>query len=340
MMINIFTDPHLGTSRTAHTSPDSSKRLTAALSEAAQAACHPTYENIVVGDLFDKTTNPESIIIQGIQLATKATILAGNHDETNRSGTVTSLSVVAAACPGQVIQSSNVAVPYFEERDGMYFVPHHASQEIFLEALEMARLHAESTDSNSVLFVHCNRGELPVQDDSTLVIGLALEDDLMETFKRVFYGHVHGSDSNLVTDSEQVISRGVVLGNTHPTSFGDVSSKYRYEYDLVTDKLQRIKIWDKDTLFCQVKLNEPLPVGDFQFVEVIGTGERADIAAFLQAAWEQYPSAYGIRNNCSVIGEIETVIEDVNLDDLPATIERDLEGTDMLELFREIRSKL
>lgn len=336
MIYNIFTDPHLGTKRAMHTTPESSKRLSTALFEAAMKAKTAEYKNIIVGDLFDKTTNTEQVIVQGLLVAENAIVLAGNHDETNREGTISSLDVIAEAGGSHIIQCEVVGRPSYQIRGEMVFVPHHASQELFLEALDLAL--AEDVEGK-VLFVHCNRGELPQQDDSTLVISLELEDRLLTKFKRVFYGHIHGSHSNETKDDE-VVSRGVVLGNTHPTSFGDISDKYRYTYDLKTDTLIRHKIWCKATRFTQLALGSELPEGSFDFVEIIGNGTRQEVSDYLQQVWAAYPEAYAIRNNCEFAHAEDVMVEDVNLEDLPSTIERDLAGTDMLPLFKEIRNKI
>lgn len=336
MIVNIFTDPHLGTKRAMHTTPESSKRLSTALFEAAMTAKSADYQNIIVGDLFDKTSNTESVIVQGLLVAENAIVLAGNHDETNREGTSSSLDVIEEAGGSHIVQCEVVGRPSYQVREGMVFVPHHASQELFLEALDLVM--AEDVEGK-VLFVHCNRGELPQQDDSTLVISFELEDRLLTKFKRVFYGHVHGSHSNQV-EGDEVVSRGVVLGNTHPTSFGDISDKYRYTYDLEKDTLIRHKIWDKATRFIQLTLGSDLPVGDFDFVEIVGNGTRQEVSDYLQLAWAAYPNAYAIRNNCEFAHVEDVMVADVDLEDLPATIERDLAGTDMLPLFKEIRNKI
>lgn len=336
MIVNIFTDPHLGTRRAMHTTPTSSKQLTEELFKAAMAAKSDKYLNVIVGDLFDKTTNPESVIVQGIKVAEGAIVLAGNHDETNREGTVSSLNVVKEAGGSDIIKCDMVGGTSYQVREGMVFVPHHASQELFLEALDLVM---QEDVVGSVLFVHCNRGELPQQDDSTLVISLELEDHLLTKFNRVFYGHVHGSHSNKVVD-DVVQSRGVVLGNTHPTSFGDISDKYRYEYNVETDELIRHKIWDNDTGVVNLRLGQEFPLGDFQFAEITGNGSRQEVSDYMQRAWEHYPNAFAIRNNCEFLETASQAVEDVDLDDLPATIEKDLEGTDLLPLFKEIRNAL
>ena len=334
MILNIFTDPHLGTRRSAHTTPESSKRLTTRLFTAAIEAKHPEYQNVIAGDLFDKTFNSEAVIVQGILVAEGAIVLAGNHDETNREGGISSLDVLAETTGTDIIQSVSVSIPSYTLRNGMAFVPHHASQETFLEALELV-MEADA----SVLFVHCNRGEMPQQDDSTLVITLDLEDRLLSKFKRVFYGHVHGSDSNKV-DGDVVESRGVVLGNTHPTSFGDVSNKYRYTYDMDQDFLTRELIWSKDAHYAKVTIGDSIPQGSLEFIEVVGNADRHEVSAYISELWAAHPQAFAIRNNCTLHEQVNVELEEINLEDLPSAIEKELEGSDILDLYKELRSQL
>ena len=98
MTWNIFSDPHLGVGRQAHTTAESSKRLDKAIFAAAMQAKSEEHPNFIAGDLFDKTFNSERVICQGIAVAAGNTVtLAGNHDETNREGTICSLEVVQQA---------------------------------------------------------------------------------------------------------------------------------------------------------------------------------------------------------------------------------------------------
>ena len=80
MKLCIFSDTHLNVSRQAHTTAESSKKLNDRLYEQATNCLSMEHENVIVGDLFDKTFNPEWAIIQGIRIAKQAFVLAGNHE--------------------------------------------------------------------------------------------------------------------------------------------------------------------------------------------------------------------------------------------------------------------
>lgn len=335
MIINIFTDPHLNVSRQAHTTPSSSKELNKRLFEAAMGCKVEGIPNYIAGDLFDKSFNPEWAIAQGIAVSSNCYVLAGNHDETNREGTLCSLEVVEAALMCDVIRTGSVGGTHWVKTDeGVYMVPHHSSQELFLESVMEA---AEDSKGEGTLMVHCNRGEvMGPYPDSVLVITQELEDELLKSFKRIFYGHEHGSHSNKVVGSE-VISRAVVLGNTHPTSFSDISDKYRYRYEVETDILTRHKVWSKEDRYLLLQLGDEIPVGlDLDFIEVKGTGSRRETTEYIDALWKAYPNTLMVRPNVEFAEDVVasvTISEPVNLSE---SIAKDLEGTEMKDLFLTI----
>lgn len=343
MIYNLFTDPHLGVSRKAHTTAESSERLNQALFDAALRAKATTQPNICLGDLFDKTFNPERVVIQGIRVASGPTItLAGNHDETNRVGTKCSLEVVeAAGC--EVLRLPDISKHGFSSTKcgQVYLVPHHASQELFLKGLADAQEHADQVEGHKYLMVHCNRGDaIGEHADSTLYISRELEDKLLTTFSRVFYGHEHGSHSNK-TEGDEVVSKAVVLGNTHPTSFSDISDKYKYSLNTETNTVFRHKIWSKNDHYLEVKLGDVLePNTDIQFVSVKGNGSRSETVEFIEKCWESFPNAYAIRPEVVFDEEVVRKAEAAEPVNLLSAIEKDLEGTSMLQLFKRIKEEI
>lgn len=339
MKLSIFTDPHLGVSRKANTTASSSARLNDALFTQAKKCCNVDGPIFVAGDLFDKGNNHERVIAQGIAVAQRATVLAGNHDSTNREGDVTSLQLVAEAVPGRVIMAHNIRSSRFAEPfPGVFAVPHHASQELFMQALQSAsNAAAASPAPNKYLFVHCNRGIAGINEtapDSTLVLSDEDEDTLLETFTTIFYGHEHKPGAYKG-------DRVFVLGNTHPTGFGDISDKFKYVLDTETDELARQLIWEEADHFARLELGDPLPTNDYlQFVEVHGAGTRQDVSKYVSEIWDTYPSAFGVRSVCQYTDDVKVDGEAVDFHDIPAIIERDLEGTDLLPLMQELRGSL
>lgn len=336
MKLRIFTDPHLGVSRQAHTTRESSKKLAQRLYETALKAkeIKSGQRIVIAGDLFDRTYNSEAVILQGMAVAEDCFVLAGNHDLPNRADVQCSLDVVQQAQNNRVVICEQLDKPRAEEPlPGVYMVPHHASQKLFDEALDFVEQEARQGRGNQVLFVHSNRGFIPEDGaSSTLVITDRREAELLKTFTRIFYGHEHRATENLD-------SRAFVLGNTHPTSFSDISDKYCYDYDTETDELVRHKLWGVVPGYLRVKLGADLTgqVDGIEFVDVEGQGTRKETADYLQLLWEQLPDALAIRSRVEYVSEDGVIVTaDAEPVNLQAAIRKDLEGTSMLTLFEEL----
>ncbi|QYW06498.1 putative DNA repair exonuclease [Pseudomonas phage UAntarctica] len=361
--LTIFTDPHLGTSRAAHTTRDSSKRLQDELFFQAMAIVstgdHP---KVCVGDLFDKSFNPEHIIAQGFNVASKCSwTLAGNHDETNREGTLPSLRLLMeAGVP--ICAVPNLTDPYFEARESVYLVPHHASQATFEVAMRNAAAHAAANRDGlaSYLFLHCNYNFDLATEDNTLNLSEQLAKELISAFDYIFIGHEHNSSTHL---GGQV----VVLGNTHPTSFHDVGDKFIYHLELETAELTKELIWSKKDSYREIKLGGEIPdLKGVQFVDVTGTEAVAnamEVSDFVQEVWKagnyQACGAPGdtqasgelqncndllaVRNKVAVkdsLADADTEIGEVQVVDLRTRIQADLEGSDLAPLFNELVQKV
>lgn len=332
MKLCIFSDTHLNVSRQAHTTAESSKRLNERLFEQAMACKTEEEEvNVIVGDLFDKTFNPEWAVIQGIHVSYGNTVvLAGNHDETNREGTKCSLEVVAES-GGNVIRNPKLSEVFVSRIGQMYFVPHHSTQELFDSALEKI-IESSGDGKNKYLFLHCNRGTaIGDKSDSTLYVSDEMEDKLLEKFTRIFYGHEH---------HPQMLKGGrvVVCGNTMPTSFSDISDKYRYALDTETNQMDKIHIWSKDQSYLELTVGQGLPEKpDVEFILVTGKSSRKDAAEYIEECWKKYPNALAIRPAVEYLEEVVTKAQATEPVNLLSAIERDLEGTEMLKMFVELK---
>lgn len=337
----LFTDPHLGTRRAAHTTRESSKRLTLALFKQAWDIIEDAEKPICLGDLFDRAFNDESILVQGYEIARNCMwTLAGNHDETNREGTITSLRALQEmGCA--VISSPSLSEPYFDNFEPLYFVPHHASQELFEQAMLDAAEHAacERADRASVLMLHCNYDQPFATEDDTLNLSPAIAQKLLESFDYIFLGHEH-------KPSTHFDGRVVILGNTHPTSFADISDKFSYQLE-ITDyeiNLRKDRIWSKDERFASVMFGQELPdLSGVQFIDVIGAADEAvAVADFMQMVWENAPDALAVRNSVSVAGVnvVDDEAEKPVVEDLRTRISRELEGSDLAELFSELAKEV
>lgn len=338
----IFTDPHIGTKRAAHTTRESAARLEAALYDSAMHIVAHDERPICAGDLFDKAFNNEATLVQGFNVARLChAVLAGNHDLVNRADVKTSLQALReVGCP--VIAASDLTEPTFSVGfNGLYFVPHHASQDLFEKALLQAKEDATESRSGrpAVLFLHCNYGlhEVMLTNDATLNLPEPMAKDLLEAFDLILIGHDHNPRRYLD-------GRVVILGNTHPTSFSDISDKFKYTLNITDEevKLDKELIWSMGEGFAEIRLGddvETLPAG-VQFVNVFGmadASQAAEVSDFIRSVWEARPGAFAVRNNVQ-IGELQVDddVEPPKLVNLRERIEGDLAGSDLLELFSEL----
>lgn len=342
----LFTDPHLGTRRAAHTTRESAKKLTQALFEQALTITENGSNPICLGDLFDRAFNDEATLVQGYQVADRCLItLAGNHDETNREGTVTSLRALQEM-GANLCASKNLSVPYHQYLgDGIFMVPHHASQELFETALFHAAEHAahDRAGKASVLMLHCNYDApdfMDVQDDS-LNLPASVADQLLNAFDYIILGHEHRPASHFD-------SRVLVMGNTHPTSFSDISDKYSYTLDIEDDHviIERQLVWSQAERYREIRYGDPVPdLTGVQFVSVFGIAEAEQsvaVADFVQEVWAAGADLLAVRNNV-VIGQAFNEVEEAGeskLGDLKTYIAAELQGTDLADLFSTLAAEV
>lgn len=332
MIFNICTDPHLGLSRKTHTTRNSAQQWSRMLFESAVEAVRNNGPTILNGDLFDRTHNTEEVIAQGILVANYCEfILAGNHDQPNRADALSSLDIVDEVT-SNIVKQQVFDQPYFSEFNGMFFVPHHPTQELFLAAVNAAENAAKSKEGYKYLFVHCNRGELPNITEETLTIMDDREDELIGTFSRIFYGHIHQPS---IEKDGQVI----VLGNIFPTSFGDITHKFLWRLDAENNELTKEVLFDANKSFKKLTLGEDTENLDQLFFEIEGAGSRTEVAEYLQQVWDNNHQALAVRANCTFT-ENGVIVKDVDLSDLHNVICEGLDDEAMLELYLTIRGQL
>ena len=343
MRITLFTDPHLGTRRAAHTTRESSKKLTAALYEQAMRIVTSAENPVCLGDLFDKSANPEEIIVQGFNVASRCRwTLAGNHDCSNRADTVTSLDAIKEmGC--SIISSPNLHAPYFDAHGPLYFVPHHASQQLFEQAMVDAASHAadERAGKASVLMLHCNYDQPFAKEDDTLNLSPEVAEQLLVAFDYIFLGHEH-------KPSKHLDGRVVILGNTHVTSFADISDKYCYTLSIGDDhvSLDKRLIWSASERFREIRFGDEIPdLTGVQFVSVFGIAEAdqsVEVSDFVQSIWAAGPELLAVRNTVIIqqgFAEAEAG-EAPALGDIRGLIGKELAGGDLADLFQQLAAEV
>lgn len=338
---NLFSDPHLGTKRAAHTTAESAQRLKDRLYTSALMASDALHGiNICGGDLFDRAYNDEATLVQGYVIAQRCKkVLSGNHDETNRQGATTSLHALKEM-GSPIVACEDLSTPYFDTFNCFWMVPHHASQENFDEALKLAAEDSGRIDNpnrgNRYLLLHCNYNCPFDTEDSTLNLTPEMAEFLLQHFTRIFIGHEH--NSKLLFDD-----RLVIMGNTHPTSYSDISDKFRWELNTQTDELKKVLLWEKSYAYREINFGDPVPdLRGVQFVDVIGAepvDNGVEVAEYVRSIWNAGNTLIAVRNNVEIVDHLASDGIDTSspaLVNLSQRIHDDLEGSDLQPYYQSL----
>jgi DNA repair exonuclease SbcCD nuclease subunit len=349
MSIVFYTDPHLGLNRVANTTPASRAKLREALYDQIDRVLDADGAKVCVGDLFHTYSNDEETLFQGYRaLRYSEVILAGNHDVTNRKDSIGSLQFLSTLEPGTVWITPFGEAGYQVYRMGnavLFGVPHVASQALFEESLQRVCDEVDSGDvprsgtmkegpGVRILLLHANY-ECPFAEaETTLNLTEAWAEKLLERFDYIIMGHEH-------QPRDLFGGRLVILGNTHPTGFSDISDK-RIAI-LEGGELRFEKIWDAKSGY-KAYTRDTIPTAtSAQFVRITGTVDAGDVGKVTKAVanlWKESDELYAVKLDIEV--KTATVTADgtrIEVESLPATIRKELKGTSMLGLFEELLEK-
>jgi DNA repair exonuclease SbcCD nuclease subunit len=342
MKIRFVSDTHLGLSRQSHTTPESAKRMQGCLHDVAMEATEPQEETIVIhaGDLFDKYSNNEAVIAQAAELTPFCDyILAGNHDCSNRTDTVSSfelLSTMQDKGNDAIFVKGQRLYTYTGNPDfRLCLVPHQMSQADFVlqlnEAVEKFK-YMQNTGVLKILVTHCNYDNpLTEKSESSLNLTREAAEELLKTFDFILLGHEH----NPRTDFD---GRLVVLGSLMPTSFSDISDKCVWELDTETRALSKRTVWgrhDGSASGRWIDIGPDMFEGfdGLQFLDITGVAtpsQMPEVSKLIQDCWDNGPNLLMVRNSVVVEGEEAVSISDahkhVNVVD---RIKEELKGTAM-----------
>jgi len=359
MKIGIFTDPHLGKVLSANTTLDSRKRLQNDLYYHVKGILQQEGAGtwLCLGDLLDKYQNTEATLLQALDVAQSVDmVMAGNHDVVNDVTRVGTLQVLE-----QVLSSEGDSgirrVPFNESgffvtemgQCAFYIVPHHSRDDLFEEALCAATKMAEDrelvdesegrTRRHMHLLLHCNYDMEFACNDVTLNLSRQRAGKLLEVFDRILIGHDHNP-------KEDFDGRLIVLGNTHPTGFGDISDKRIALVDADTGEIEFVTVWRKGSGYAELQVGELL-TGDLDvignglnFIDIKGTVEAdqaMDLSRVLKRLWSVASPPYAIRANVHLAKAGQEVVDDEHpAEDAWETIRAELQAAgrdDLLELL-------
>lgn len=292
-----FTDPHLGKVLHSHTTPSSKERLTNSLHQQVMAllsAREDCDHAFCLGDLFDRFSNKENILAQGYVVLDNLNIcMAGNHDLIADAKDTSSLQFLSSFLEGS---SPVVLEPFSYEEDKytVHFVPHCINQKAFDDAVYKVK---PSKGKVNILCLHCNYNS----DFATQEISLNLTKEgakfLLEEkgFDYILIGHEHNAAVHFG-------GKLIILGNTHPTSFHDISDKFVWVYDSNKKSFDKEQIYHADQRFWRVSVDDFM-TGDFpdkelHWVQIDGTlesGQAVEFAKKVKQLWQEIPSLFAVR---------------------------------------------
>jgi DNA repair exonuclease SbcCD nuclease subunit len=227
----IVSDPHLGLTRSANfTAESSAAREAESRKVLGRILDTPHDEAICGGDFFDKFSNSEQLLLESLHYAEAFDfILAGNHDLSNRQSAKSSLEVVDRVLQNGVFE----ALVSDSEAVSMRFVPHCLTQDLFEHQLD--QLCPEAGKRN-LLFLHCNYDISFEQDYASLNLSASRAAQLLKKFDHIFIGHVHAP-------SDHFDDRLHIVGSHFPTAFDNLTDKRHMVYDSDTNTVKSIWHW-------------------------------------------------------------------------------------------------
>ena len=353
-MIVFLTDTHIGVNRRANTTTESRKRMTRRVIDAPVEAVenlldqYHEFRLFCAGDLFDKFSNKEEVILDACELYEHIDLcLAGNHDVINDSSKKSSLEVMESIFPDSIIDCPTGDKVFHMEhcdKDGIviFFVPHHATQELMEETLEQVIARVEYWKAQKVktmLVLHCNYG-IPDEFSNDVTLNLS-EDDADYLLNEcgidyILMGHDHHS-------REYFDGRLRILGNTQPTSYSDIGDKYFTSYTKERG-FEKHLIWEAGVRFKQLSISKDWPDLDdrVEFIDVTGEiapDAAADTVKRIHELWDTYPNLLAVRNSVQ-IREINSLMPQYE-DGLTSTtiheiIDSHIKNTDMYDLWVEM----
>lgn len=287
--IVFFTDPHMGLNRARNTTPSSMVKLRNCIRSQVENVLQNADEYFMVclGDWFDNYSNSETVLKESVPLLKQVDlVISGNHDQVNVKERVGSLELLSSFmdefdCPYNDV-GENLFYPYGLDAAGalLCVIPHCSTQELFDKALDAAAEHMRTgyinDDRTWFLLLHCNYdNRFAEKDQNSLNLTKQQAARLLETFDYVMLGHEH-------QPREDFDGRLIVLGNTHPTGFADVSDKRTAVF--MDGKLEFRQLWNAQDNYLEVDYREIADSYPHQFIRITGTAKASLLPEITKAA--------------------------------------------------------
>lgn len=362
MKIVMFTDPHLGLRRASHTTIRSQRLLRDRLYEQCEEVIRykdelvsegETVWALCAGDLFDQFSNDEETIEQGAYVAKNCdVILAGNHDESNRTDVMGSLRLLSSITNSDIAISGDVSKPFAGAVDdksvksevSVIYVPHCLTQELFEASIvEAVLMHGRRVEHyhRVLLMLHCNigNGYGKLEDASSSLYLTPELQEKVKCFDHVIVGHEH--------EIKQV-GNIKVLGNIYPVSFGEISDRFYYVYDTETNEFEDRLLFSAEREYGQLEAVELLESDgkistDKFLIEIVGNikqSEHTSLARAVANFWKTNDHLYAVKKSVEVEkqGEVNARKHDVEARTLPEIVKAAVNEAGFAAEFDELAS--
>lgn len=323
----IFTDPHLGLSLRSNTTPASRVLLMQALEQQLIQILDHDGPKICIGDFFHTYSNDEATLSRTFPLLQQLDLcLAGNHDLISIRDRMGSLQLLSELHPGVVVHTPfGEAGAFVREIDGVRFiaVPHTTTQDLFEGSLRQAQELSGQGTGPCILLTHSNYENNFVRDqESQLHLSREQAEGLLNHFDYVVLGHEH-------IPRDDLDGRLIILGNTHPTGFADMSDK-RVMY-VEDGKIRFEPVWSMAEGYREYSLDTLPEAAPCPFIRLNDTLDRSDIRTMTQkvaAIWRNSPELLAFKVNVQLNGVEALDVDNLQheqLERLPELIRRELQ---------------
>jgi DNA repair exonuclease SbcCD nuclease subunit len=201
-------------------------------------------------------------------------------------------------------------------------------------ALESVTHSDHSLSYKTALLLHCNYN---LSDSFATETSLNLKEEhveeLLTGFDYILLGHEH-------QPAELFDGRLLIVGNTHPTGFADISDKRILVWD--GKEFASERIWDQATGYAELDWRE-LPLETrANFLRVTGkaeTNEVLSISKQVSALWEKSYQLYGVKMELQLpeTAQVDGQKMTHQLHQLPEIVRRELEAQPkLLALWDEL----
>lgn len=350
--ILLMGDVHLGKNLMSHTTAHSRRRLQDEIFNKAMRVVNKAgvSRGICLGDLFDKYANDERTLLQGYMLAGRLdAVMAGNHDvvaDNEKIGSLQALQKISLLGEADICIAPYGEVQVFFQDHGncrFVMVPHHTTDELFEQALQAAVAQAGEAPrarySKEFLLLHCNYDSGFATNDVTLNLPRKRAKELLEHFDHIVIGHDH-------VPKDDFDGRVIVIGNIHPTGFGDISDKRVLWVDDVTGEVSSELVWcgeDSGTVQAEHFLSPATfpQYASLEFLTIAGeidADEAFDLAQAVKQVWASETPPFAIRVDVKLrqAGEQVPAAEGGGSTDAWSTIRGELQAAgrnDLLEIL-------